>query len=166
LRSGDRDVAEDTALAVDHVAVAASDPLGVIDDPVEPFSVGIVDIFEKGGEDGRPPGLDCAGEPSRFGQLGVDRSFIEVGQPLPDLRRLLLSEQQAGAFLHRPGGLDLLGRSQASKLRHSRFHCLLDRCSAPVSKSRRLIQIGSLTVPRRPSKLGVTRCHLGDHRVR
>jgi hypothetical protein len=47
---------------------------------------------------------------------------------------------------------------QLSKLRHSRFHCLLDRCSAPVSKSRRLIQIESLAVPRRPSRLRVTRC--------
>jgi hypothetical protein len=45
-----------------------------------------------------------------FRQLGADRSLIETDQPPPDLRRLLLSEQQAETFLHRPGGLNLLGR--------------------------------------------------------
>ena len=37
LRSGDRDVAEDTALVVVHVAVAAADAFGLFDDPIEPL---------------------------------------------------------------------------------------------------------------------------------
>ena len=106
-------MAEDTTLVVDHVAVAASDPLGLLNDPVEALSAGIVDMLEKSCQDCRPPGLDRAGEPRRFRQVGVDRSLIEVGQPPSDLRRLLLSEQQAEAFLDRPGGLDFLGRVTA-----------------------------------------------------
>jgi hypothetical protein len=51
LRSGDRDVAADTTLVIDHVPVAAPDPLGLLDDPVEPFSAGIVDTFEKSSRD-------------------------------------------------------------------------------------------------------------------
>ena len=41
--SGDRDVAQDTALVVDHVAEAAADPLGLLDDPVEAFGAGVGD---------------------------------------------------------------------------------------------------------------------------
>jgi hypothetical protein len=46
LRSGDRDVGEDTPLVVDHVAVAAAGSLA-FDDPAEPFGLGVVDIVEE-----------------------------------------------------------------------------------------------------------------------
>jgi hypothetical protein len=57
-------VAEDTMPVVDHVVVAASDPLGFLNDPVESLSASIVDIFEKSAQDCRPLTLDRAGEPS------------------------------------------------------------------------------------------------------
>jgi hypothetical protein len=52
----------DTALVVDHVAVAAAGSLDLFDDPVEPFGSGVVDVDEQCGEDGWPPGLDRAGK--------------------------------------------------------------------------------------------------------
>jgi hypothetical protein len=55
LRSGDRDVAEDTALVVLHRPVAAGDPLGLLDDPVKPFGGGIGVGLREGDQDGRPP---------------------------------------------------------------------------------------------------------------
>ena len=102
-------MAEDTALVVVHVAVAAADALDLFDDPVEAFGAGVIDVFEQGGEDGWPPGRDGAGESGRFGQLGVDDSLVKVGQSPPDPARLGFGEQQPEAFLDRPGGLDLLG---------------------------------------------------------
>jgi hypothetical protein len=39
--SGDRNVAHDTTLMVDQVAVAAADPLGSLDNAVEAFVAGI-----------------------------------------------------------------------------------------------------------------------------
>jgi hypothetical protein len=93
-------VAEDTTLVVDHVAVAASDPLGLLDDPVEPLSAGIVDIFEKSGQDCRPPGLDRAGEPSRFGQLGVDGSLVKsASRSMSDATSLSFGLEHELAFL-------------------------------------------------------------------
>ena len=40
-------MAEDTTLVVVDVAgLAAADPLDLLDDPVEPFGAGVVDVFE------------------------------------------------------------------------------------------------------------------------
>ena len=39
-------MAEDTALVVVQVAVAAADSLDLFDDPVEPFGSGVVDVVE------------------------------------------------------------------------------------------------------------------------
>ena len=103
-------MAEDTALVVVHVAVAAADAFDLFDDPVEAFGAGVVDVVAQGGEDGGPPGLNGAGEAGRFGQLGVDGGFVKVGQPPPDPARLGFGEEEPEAFLDRPGGLDLLGR--------------------------------------------------------
>ena len=62
MRSGDRDVAEDTALVVGEVAISAADSLGLFDDPVEPFGAGVGHGFGECDEDGWPPSLDglCA----------------------------------------------------------------------------------------------------------
>ena len=76
-------MAQDTALIVDHVAVAAADPLGLLDDAVEALSAGIGGVLAEGDQDGRPPRLDGFGQPGRLGQLGVDRGLVEVGQPPP-----------------------------------------------------------------------------------
>ena len=58
VRSGDRNVAQDTALVVDHVAVAAADSLGLFDDPVEALGAGVGDVLGERDQDGWPPGLD------------------------------------------------------------------------------------------------------------
>ena len=91
---GDRDVGEDTPLVVDHVSVAAAGSLDLFDDPVEPFGSGVVDVVEEGDEDGGPPGLDRAGEAGRFGELGIDGGFVEVGQPPSDPRRLRKTKER------------------------------------------------------------------------
>jgi hypothetical protein len=102
-------VGEDTPLVVDHVAVAAAGAFDLFDDPVEPFGAGIRHILEQRDQDRGPPGLDRGREPGRFGELGVDRGFVEVGQPPPDLRRFVLGEEQSEPFFDRPRGLDLFG---------------------------------------------------------
>jgi hypothetical protein len=40
-------VAQDTALVVDHVAIAAADPLGLFDDPVEALGAGVGGVLGK-----------------------------------------------------------------------------------------------------------------------
>jgi len=80
-----------------------------------------------------------------------DSGLKEVGQPPPDLPGLSLPEE-AEAFLDRPRSLNLFVGSQTSKDRQSRFHCFADRCSAPVSRRRRLT--------RRPRRSRVTRCRI------
>ena len=85
-------MAQDTTLIADHIAIAAADPLGLVDDPVEAFGAGVGGVLGEGDQDGWPPRLDRLGEPGGFGQLGVDRGVVEVGKPAPDLRRLRLGE--------------------------------------------------------------------------
>jgi hypothetical protein len=41
-------VAQDTALVVDHVAVAAADPFGLLDYAVESFGAGVGGVLGKG----------------------------------------------------------------------------------------------------------------------
>jgi murein DD-endopeptidase MepM/ murein hydrolase activator NlpD len=90
--------------------VAAADPLGLFDDPVETLGAGIGDILGERDQDGWPPGLDGFGQSGGLGQPGVDGGVVEVGQPPPDLRRLILGEQHPESFLHTPGGTNLVGR--------------------------------------------------------
>jgi len=125
---------------------------------VEPFGSGVVHVLEEGDEDGGPPGLDRAGEAGRFGELSIDGGLVEVGQSPSDPRRFVFTEEESEAFVAAQAAWTSLMGSQASKDRHSRFHCLLDRCSAPVSRMCRLSPIGSAVVPRRPSRLRVRRC--------
>src|SRR5829696_5149011 len=72
LRSADCNVAQDTALVVDHVAVAATDALGLFDDPVEHFGAGVGHVVGERDQDRRPPGLDGCREPCGFGHGGVE----------------------------------------------------------------------------------------------
>jgi hypothetical protein len=51
-------VAQDTALVIDHVAIAAADPHGLLDHPVEPLCAGVGHGLGERDRDRRPPCLD------------------------------------------------------------------------------------------------------------
>ena len=77
-------MAQDTALVIDHVAIAAADPLGLLDHPVEPSCASVGHVVGERDQDRWPPCLDGLGQPGGFGQLGVDRGVVEVVQSPPD----------------------------------------------------------------------------------
>src|SRR5215217_3882699 len=158
LRSGDRNVAQDTALVVDHVAVAAADSLGLFDDPVEAFGAGVGGVLGERDQDGWPPGLDGVGQSGGFGQLGVDGGVVEVGQPPPDLRRLRRGEQHPEPFFYTPGGADLVGRIMIIEYPVEPGPLLRREVFGGGEQQPPVHPDGSATVPRRPSRSRVMRC--------
>ena len=146
-------------MVVDHVPVAAAGAFDLFDDPVEPLGAGVRDVLGEGDQDGRPPGLDRAGEPGRFGQVGR-RSRRRRSRPAAtgsSTGSCSASSSRRRSLTAQAAPISPVG-SAASSMVVSRRHCLVDRCSAPVSSSLRFTQTGSPVRPRRPSWSRVTRC--------
>ena len=110
MRSGDRNVAQDTTLVIDHVAIAAADPLSLFNDAVEAFGAGVGGVLGERDQDCWPPRLDGFGESGGFGQLGVDRGIVEVGQWPPDFEgSCTASNMRSRSFTAQAAPISLVG---------------------------------------------------------
>lgn len=100
----------DAPSVVVHVGEAASDTLGLLDDPVEALGAGVGHVLGERDEHRWPPGVDRGRQAAGFLHVGAGGGVVEVVQPAPDLVRLVFGQQQAQAFLDGMRGGDLVGR--------------------------------------------------------
>ena len=115
LPSGEGDVDHDAPSVVVHVGEAASDTLGLLDDPVEALGAGVGHVLGERDEHRWPPGVDRGRQAAGFLHVGAGGVVVEVVQPAPDLVRLVFGQQQAQAFLDGMRGGDLVGRISAAR---------------------------------------------------